>query len=66
MSNLIPIVCSGLGLPNLNNGPLNADHNELTGRVDGNTDSNNDGIINGNDRNGQIEPEELYEEVFSN
>lgn len=53
----------GFGLPD--HGKIPADQNDLTKMVDGNTDSNRDGKIDDKDKNGFIETEELFEEVFS-
>ncbi|MFC1511437.1 tetratricopeptide repeat protein [Candidatus Margulisiibacteriota bacterium] len=39
---------------------LPADHNELTKKMDGKTDVNRDGVIDETDRNGWVEPQELY------
>jgi tetratricopeptide (TPR) repeat protein len=65
-SEFTPVLFKGLGLPFPEEGKrLPADHNALTQRVDGNTDSNRDGRIDRKDRNGWVEPYELYEEVFS-
>jgi tetratricopeptide (TPR) repeat protein len=48
------------------NGNVSADQNDFTRRIDGNTDSNRDGRIDKSDKDGFIEPEELFEELFSN
>ena len=67
MSGLTSVLFKSLGLPIPENGhKLQANYNESTQGVDGNTDSNHDGVIDENDRNGWVEPEELYQEVFSN
>jgi len=62
-----PVLYKSLGLPlPLKGKKLSANHNELTRKVDGNTDSNGDGRIDGQDKNGFVETHELLQEVFSN
>ncbi len=62
-----PVLYKSLGLPLPPKGKkLSASHNELTRKVDGNTDSNGDGGINNQDKNGFVETHELLQEVFSN
>jgi tetratricopeptide (TPR) repeat protein len=63
---LLPIVYKGLKLPLSESGQeLSANYNSLTQKIDGNTDSNRDGTINHHDRDGRIQSEELFEEVFT-
>src|SRR3989338_5530830 len=66
MSELSPVLFKSLGLPYEKGEKLRAGYNPLTKKVDGNTDSNRDGKIDEKDKNGFVEPEELFEEVFSN
>jgi tetratricopeptide (TPR) repeat protein len=67
MTDFMPILYKGLGLPVPQSGQrLAADHNELTRKVDGNTDSSGDGKIDTWDKNGRVEPSEIFEEIFSN
>lgn len=66
ISNISLALYKSLGLPAPKSGQkLRADHNALTKKIDGNTDSNLDGEIDEKDKNGLVETEELYEEVFN-
>ncbi|MFH1428283.1 MAG: tetratricopeptide repeat protein [Candidatus Margulisiibacteriota bacterium] len=66
MSGLTPLLYKSLGLPAPAPGQtLPASYNELTRKADGNCDSNRDGAINKNDKNGRVEPHELYEYIYS-
>ena len=64
ISNLTAILYQKLGLPNPN-GPLSASYDKLTKKIDGNCDTNLDGTINKQDKNGDIEPEEVWQEVLN-
>ncbi|MFH1386602.1 MAG: hypothetical protein ABIH50_02945 [bacterium] len=67
MSELASIIYKSLNLPYPNKGErLLADYNDLTKKVDGNTDSYIDGKIDDKDKNGFVEPEELLEEILGN
>ena len=67
MAELTNVLFSSFGLPVPKIGKkISANLAALTKRVDGNTDTNLDGKVDRNDKNGYVEPEELYEEIFSN
>lgn len=66
MAEFSPIIFRALGLPLPEKGEkLPFNYNAITKEADGITDSNRDGKVDEKDRNGWIEPEELYELVNS-
>ncbi len=66
MTEFSPIIFRALGLPIPEKGEkLPFNYNAITKEADGITDSNRDGKVDEKDRNGWIEPEELYELVNS-